>query len=780
MAPRSAHLLLLAGVGVHIAAGCGKDDTGDPADCDTPTSYLLDVDGDGFGNNANTTDACSLPDGYAEIGGDCDDEDPAVNPDAQEVCDELDNDCDGSVDVEATDGTTYYTDADSDGFGDDDSAVVGCEALAGWTTADGDCDDGDDAVHPDAEELCDAIDNDCDGLVDGDDDEVPDQSWYIDADADGYGVSSGDITAACAGDGYALEDGDCDDADATINPGAGETWYDGVDQDCDGRSDYDQDGDRYTSDAFTGSDCDDTDETVNPAAEDTWYDGVDQDCDGSSDYDQDGDGYDHEDYGDPADGLDCDDEDPEIHPDQADDDGDGVDDDCSGVADEDISLGDADAVHEGVDSGDQVGENLAGFGDINGDGFDDFAVGAPQHDGGGGSGAGAVYVLLGSGTVSTGRLDTAHVIIDHSDAAALLGASVAFVGDVDGDSYDDLLMGAPGAGRLVSGAGDAYLFLGGSDMSGVAFSELDADHTFSGTASGSSTGSAVAGVGDMTGDGLADLLVSAPGHTVRRGVTYLVSAPTLGVSSLDDATHSWIGEDADDYAGSALASAGDVDGDGTEDLLFGSYINDRGGAEAGSAYLVHGPGTSISDLEDADAIVVGESSGDWAAYALDGAGDTNGDGYDDVIIGAHKHYSSYSSAGAAYLMLGPISGEVDLSRADASFDGPNQNAFLGYGLSGVGDADADGNDDFMLGAYGENSHGNGTGAAYLVLGPVSGSYSLESDAIKATGETSGNYAGVGVQGAGDLDGDGTADLLVGARGAGGNTGLIYVLLGPWL
>ncbi len=769
-------LLLLAGLGACVTGCFGKDDTGDPGTCDTPSTFFYDDDADGYGLDVDTTEACTVPDGYAEQGGDCDDADPAVNPGATELCNELDDDCDGEVDVGASDGTAYYPDGDGDGYGDDAEETVACEAPTDWITSGGDCDDGDAEIHPAAVEICDEQDNDCDELVDADDDDVPEQSWYADADGDGYGDSAMDITAACAGDGYSLLDGDCDDEDPEINPGAPEVWYDGVDQDCDEASDYDQDGDRYTSMDWGGSDCDDEDETVNPAADDVWYDGVDQDCDEASDYDQDGDGYDHEDYG----GDDCDDEDSDIHPDQPDDDGDGVDDDCSGVADDDIALSDAPAAYAGIDSSDQAGAVLAGFGDLNGDGYDDFAAGVPNHNGGGGTGAGATFVVLGGSLSGWTDLDTADVTVDHTDAAAQLGTSVAFAGDVDGDGTDDLVMGATGAGWTTGSSGDAYLFLGGSDMTGgLELSEYDADSIFAGTASGVSTGAAVAGVGDITGDRLAELVVSAPGHTVRRGVTYLISDPATGIVSLDDATHSWIGEDADDYCGSALASAGDVDGDGVDDLLFGSYINDRGGSEAGSGYLVHGPGTAISELEDADAIMVGVSSGDWSSYALDGAGDTNGDGYDDVVIGAHKSYGSWSNAGSAYLLLGPFTGEVDLAYADASFEGPNQNAFLGYDVARAGDVDVDGNDDFVLGAYGENSHGNSTGAAYLVLGPVSGAFDLESGAVKATGESSNNYAGIGVSGAGDLDGDGSGDWLVGARGASGSAGLIYVLLGPW-
>ncbi len=136
------------------------------------------------------------------------------------------------------------------------------------------------------------------------------------------------------GDGYAIEDvggTDCDDTDASVNPAATETWYDGVDSDCDGADDYDQDSDGYQHSGYGGLDCDDTDASVHPGTVDAWYDGVDQDCDGASDYDQDGDGHDSDAHS----GDDCDDLDAAVNPDAVDAWYDGVDSDCDGANDYD-------------------------------------------------------------------------------------------------------------------------------------------------------------------------------------------------------------------------------------------------------------------------------------------------------------------------------------------------------------------------------------------------------------------------------------------------------------
>ncbi len=196
-----------------------KDDSGPAGDS---TGEEVDADGDGY---------------TAEE--DCDDEDPAIHPDAEEVCDHVDNDCDTEVDEGLLE--TFYGDADGDGFGDPDTGEDACEPPSG-TVADGsDCDDGDPSVNPDGEEICDGIDNDCDGLID-DEDEVSGTSlWYIDGDGDGYGDPDLPVEACEAPSGRVADNTDCNDGDASVNPGATELADDGVDNDCNGWTDIDAD-----------------------------------------------------------------------------------------------------------------------------------------------------------------------------------------------------------------------------------------------------------------------------------------------------------------------------------------------------------------------------------------------------------------------------------------------------------------------------------------------------------------------------------------------------------
>ncbi len=279
-------------------------------------------------------------DGFTESEGDCDDSDSSTNPDATETWyDGTDSDCDGGSDYDS-DGDGYDlgggdcndgdatvspdaeevwydgTDSDCDGWSDYDADFDGHDS--GGFTGGTDCDDGDAGVSPDAEEtFYDDVDDNCDGGADDND-----------ADGDGYS-SPGYPSGALGGD-------DCDDDEASTNPDAEDTWYDGVDSDCGGEEDFDADQDGYTSVIYDGDDCNDAEPTVNPGvASDACYDNVDQDCDGASDNDCDGDGFDWDGAG----GDDCDDTDTAVYPGATEvDDEDGIDQDCDGVDEWDDDL----------------------------------------------------------------------------------------------------------------------------------------------------------------------------------------------------------------------------------------------------------------------------------------------------------------------------------------------------------------------------------------------------------------------------------------------------------
>ncbi len=199
---------------------------------DAPTWYD-DVDGDGFGAGTGTA-ACEAPASTVNNADDCDDANAAVNPDAVEVCNGTDDNCDGQVDENGTDATTWYIDYDGDGFGSAAYTRVACDAASGWVADDTDCDDTDAAVSPAGTEVCNGVDDNCDGAID-ENTAVDAPTWYLDADGDGHGSTTSAL-ACDAPASYVATSDDCDDGDSAIYPGAVERC-DGLDQNCDGIAD---------------------------------------------------------------------------------------------------------------------------------------------------------------------------------------------------------------------------------------------------------------------------------------------------------------------------------------------------------------------------------------------------------------------------------------------------------------------------------------------------------------------------------------------------------------
>ena len=207
------------------------DDDDDDLDVGSARAFFADADGDGYGDAENPVLACVAPEGFTSDDRDCLDSDDTVNPEGSEVCDGLDNDCDGLLDddddsVDLQTARAWYADADEDGFGDPDEVVQACGQPDGTVIEGGDCDDDDAAIRPDAQEICDEIDNDCDDAVDDDDDSVDASvgggTWYDDGDDDGYGDPATAWTGCEQPSNSVIEGSDCDDGDPTVFPGAPE------------------------------------------------------------------------------------------------------------------------------------------------------------------------------------------------------------------------------------------------------------------------------------------------------------------------------------------------------------------------------------------------------------------------------------------------------------------------------------------------------------------------------------------------------------------------------
>jgi hypothetical protein len=633
---------------------------------------LRDADADGYEN--------------AGLGGtDCNDNDPAISPAAEEVCDEVDNDCDGQSDEGVT--TRYYADIDGDGFGDAAAPLDACAQPEGYVLGANDCDDTDPTVFGGNPETCDDLDNDCNGLVD---DGVL-VTYYADADGDGWGDPGATALDCSPPEGYLAVAGDCLDSDASVSPDATEICMDGIDNDCDG----------------TSNDC-------------------------------------------ALRGL--------------------------------VELSDASAKLQGEASSHFAGLSVAAAGDVDGDGLADLLIGAYGNDDGG-TDAGAAYLVLGP--ASDGALSAAEAQLTGEDAGDYAGWSVAGVGDWDGDGLADLAIGAYGADDAASGAGLVYVVTGGPagdlDLGASTFMAYGESYN-------DAAGWSVAGAGDYTGDGTPDLVVGAYGDDdggSGAGSAYVVAGGRSGGESLSLAYAHLVGVSSDDAAGYSVAGAGDTNGDGIDDVLVGAYLDGTGGAGAGAAFLVFGPASGEIDLGSADVSFLGETAGDDAGAAVAGAGDTDGDGNDDLLVGAYGHDYGGSNAGAAYLLLGGARlGITDLSAADAKLVGESADDNAGYSLASAGDMDGDGRSDILVGAFREDTRATSAGAVYLCYGPVSSVYDLGTAEGKLVGEAADDYAGYAVAGAGDTDGDGKADILVGApyEDAGGpsRAGSAYVVLGTGL
>ena len=375
----------------------------------------------------------------------------------------------------------------------------------------------------------------------------------------------------------------------------------------------------------------------------------------------------------------------------------------------------------GDSAGDFFGNCVSGAGDVNGDGYDDSIVGAAVGN----------FDASGKARVFSGMDGSVLYTFDGDSAGDFFGISVSGAGDVNGDGYADVIVGAYGDDNNGPWSGSAKVF-SGADGSVL--------YTFDGDSQKDKFGSSVSGAGDVNGDGFDDLIVGAPyDKKLDRGSAWVFSG---GDGSI---LYTFYGDSPEDRLGSSVSGAGDMNGDGFGDLLVGAPFDDKDSKfDNGSAQVFSGKDGSVLYT------FFGDSSGDFFGYSVSGAGDVNGDGYDEVIVGAFGDDNNGNiHSGSAQVFSGFDGTQLYIFNGDSAGDA------FGVSVSGAGDVNGDGYTDVIVGATGDNNNGSNAGSARTFSG-VDGSI-----LYTFNGDSADDWFGF-VSGAGDVNGDGYDDVIVGA------------------
>ncbi|MGD8781294.1 MAG: T9SS type A sorting domain-containing protein [Ignavibacteria bacterium] len=478
----------------------------------------------------------------------------------------------------------------------------------------------------------------------------------------------------------------------------------------------------------------------------------------------------------------------------------------------------ADVIVIGEIAYDRLGSSVSSAGDVNKDGYDDVIIGACSSS--------RVYIFYGGSSLS-GTFDAtdADVIIIGENRHNYFGLPVSNAGDVNGDSYDDVIAGAYkysnyngrayilygsdnldksiGAGEAdvkfdvpsednyfgcsVSSIGDvndddiddiivgayghstykgrAYIFYGGSDM------DNSADVIITGEKLAHHLGWSASSAGDINNDGINDIIIGAYGYSNSTGRTYIFYGGSLSPTIIASSANVIITGKENFQFGYSVSYAGDVNGDSKDDIIIGApgYATQKG-----RAFIFYGGSLSGSiSSADANVKITGETAKDYFSCSVSYAGNVNGDSYDDLIIGSPEYDSK---KGCAYIFNGgSLSSDIDADNADAIITGTAKGFELGYSVSYAGDVNGDTKDDIIIGAP---EYSSSTGRVFIFYGgSLSGSIRSSTANVIMSGEIEGDYFGCSVSYAGNVNGDSYDDVIIGSPGYDSKKGRVYIFYG---
>ncbi|WP_420385204.1 FG-GAP-like repeat-containing protein [Roseivirga sp.] len=409
--------------------------------------------------------------------------------------------------------------------------------------------------------------------------------------------------------------------------------------------------------------------------------------------------------------------------------------------------------------------NASTLGDLNGDGIDDFIMGFPDYQQYYPS-SGAVGIYYGN--TNDDMIESSDWYVEGNLDNANMGHEVANAGDVNGDGWEDILVSAWKYSNGHTSEGAVFLYYGTS--SGISDTP---GWSAEGNQHNAFFGYGISTAGDVNNDGYDDIIIGAMGYddgqsNTGRAYIYHGSASRLSSS----ASLIINGFQVQSYLGSDVANAGDINGDGYDDIIVGAYQYSNGTDKVGAAFLYLGSSTGIN-IASKDTLV-SDQLNSWFGKSVSTAGDINNDGYADVLIGAPKYDSNYTDEGKAYLYLGSGNGIIDT--ASWSKTGNQYNAQFAFDVSWAGDNNDDGYDDIIIGAYGyDGVSGSLEGRIFGFLGSTSG---LSSNAdFEAFSQGNINALGKSVAYAGDYDNDGYDDIVVGAESTNSSSGAVLIYQG---